>query len=432
MHPSPSERYRRAVAGHARSEADAARNRAMGSGVVDDPYPLMHTLRARCPVVPGGMPERLGVPPSVPPGDAGDFSVLSHDDVRRVLREEGYSSRWYDPLVGHTIGTSMLNLDPPEHQRHRFLLQPAFSPRAMERWEHEIVRPVVRGYLGPLGGRRGADLYDEFAAHVPIHVMAQALGLPPGDDELFVDWAVTMTSFVEPPERRLAASRALGEYIGPLVAERRARPGAYDDLLSTLVEAQVPVDAGTDDVPRRDPLTDEEVKSFVRLLVVAGASTVYRGFGLLLFALLSHRDQLSAVLADRTLVPQAVEEALRWEQPVASVGRTCTAAHELGGVHIPIGASVVVELGAANHDPSVWADPDRFDIFRPTEPHLTFGLGRHLCLGIHLARMELRVMLDEVLDALPGIRFDPAAPTARVTGLQFRMVTGLPVVWGDG
>ncbi len=423
----------RATVRHGRARphpADEARNTAMGSGVVDDPYPLFHALRAECPVVRGGVPERFGMASAAAAPDAGLFSVLGAEDVRRVLREEGYSSHWYDPLVGGTIGTSMLNLDPPEHQRHRFLLQPAFSARAMERWEHEIVGPVVRGYLGPLVGKGAADLYQEFAAHVPVHVMAQALGLPPGDDALFVDWAVTMTSFVEPMERRLAASRAMADYIGPLVTDRRTSPAAYDDLLAALVKAQVPPDADAEAGMRRDPLTDEEVASFVRLLVVAGASTVYRGFGLLLFALLTHPDQMAAVRAERALVPQAVEEALRWEQPVASMGRTCTVGHELGGVHLREGASVVVELGAANHDPSVWPDPDRFDIFRAPQPHLTFGLGRHLCLGIHLARMELRVMLDAVLDALPGLRLDPSAGPVRVTGLQFRMVTGLPVVWG--
>jgi cytochrome P450 len=418
------------MAGHARTPADEARNAAMGSGVVDDPYPLFHALRTECPIAPGGVPERFGVPSAAPAPGAGVFSVLGYEDARRVLREDGYSSHWYDTLVGGTIGTSMLNLDPPEHQRHRFLLQAAFSPRAMERWEHEIVRPVVDGYLGALSNRREADLYQEFAAHVPVHVMAQALGLPPGDDALFVDWAVTMTSFVEPMERRLAASHALAEYVQPLIVERRAAPEAYDDLLATLVRAQVPPDADADEGMRRDPLTDEEVASFVRLLVVAGASTVYRGFGLLLFALLTNPEQMHAVRAERVLVPQAVEEALRWEQPVASVGRLCTVGHELRGAHLPDGAAVVVELGAANHDPSVWPDPDRFDVFRAPEPHLTFGLGRHLCLGIHLARMELRVMLDAVLDALPGLRFDPGAAPVRVTGLQFRMVTGLPVVWG--
>lgn len=296
--------------------------------------------------------------------------------------------------------------------------------------EREIVRPVVAGYIDALVARgRRADLYEEFAAHVPIHVMAQALGLAPEDEELFVDWAVTMTSFVEPIERRLAASRAMEDYIVPMVLERRALPDAYDDLLATLVRAQVPPDADTGEEVRRDPLSDEELATFVRLLVVAGASTVYRGFGLLLFALFSHPDQMAAVRADRSLIPQAIEEALRWEQPVASIGRICTAATTIGDVHVPEGAAVVVELGAANRDPVAWPDPDRFDIFRPSEPHLGFGLGRHLCLGIHLARMELRVMLEATLDTLTNLRLDPDAGPVGITGLQFRMVTGLPVLW---
>jgi cytochrome P450 len=418
------------VTRQARTAADEARNTAMGAGVVDDPYPLLHQLRAQCPVALGAVPERFGMRSAVAAPDAGEFSVLGLEEGRRVLREERFSSRWYEPIVGQTIGQSMLSMDPPDHQRHRFLLQPAFSQRNMERWEREIVRPVVAGYINALVARgRRADLYEEFAAHVPIHVMAQALGLAPEDEELFVDWAVTMTSFVEPIEQRIAASRAMEDYIGPMVLERRALPDAYDDLLATLVRAQVPPDADTGDDVRRDPLSDEELATFVRLLVVAGASTVYRGFGLLLFALFSHPDQMASVRADRSLIPQAIEEALRWEQPVASIGRICTAATTIGDVHVPEGAAVVVELGAANRDPVAWPDPDRFDIFRPSEPHLGFGLGRHLCLGIHLARMELRVMLEATLDTLTNVRLDPDAGSVGITGLQFRMVTGLPVLW---
>jgi len=412
----------------ARTAADEARNTAMGAGVVNDPYPLLHQLRAECPVAHGAIPERFGMRSAIGTPEAGEFAVLGIEEGRRVLREEGFSSRWYDPIVGSTIGQSMLNLDPPEHQRHRSLLQPAFSQRSMERWERDIVQPIVAGYLDALVTRGcRADLYGEFASHIPIHVMAQALGLPAEDEALFVDWAVTMTSFVEPMERRIAASRAMEDYIRPMVLARRARPDQYDDLLATLVQAQVPSD--TDDDVRRDPLSDEELATFVRLLVVAGASTVYRGFGLLLYALLTHPDQMAAVRADRSLVPQAIEEALRWEQPVASIGRISTTATTISTARIPEGAAVVVELGAANRDPAGWSDPDSFDIFRPPKPHLGFGFGRHLCLGIHLARMELRVMLEAVLDALANLRLDSDAGPVGTTGLQFRMVTGLPVVW---
>ncbi len=409
-----------------RSTLDDARNRAMGAGVVDDPYPKLHELRSRCPVHQGGISPEFGVASPTASTDLEQYTVLSYDNAVRVFRDHSaFSSRWFEKAIGATVGNALIALDPPEHQRHRSLLQPAFAMREMDRWEHRIVRPIVTAYLDELAPRGGADLYADFAAFVPVEITAEALGLPTKDRELFVDWAVTMTSVVEPMSQRLAASRAVEDYIGPLVAQRRSHGG--DDLLGLLVAAQVPDDSDAE--VGREPLTDQELADFVRLLIVAGASTVYRGYGILLYALMTHPDQMDALRADRSLIPAAIEEALRWEQPITFLGRTCTRALELGGTPIPEGSDVLIELGAANHDPGVWPDPERFDIFRPAKPHLAFGFGRHRCLGVYLARMELRVMLEATLDTFPHLRFDPASPAPHVTGMLFRMVTGLPVVW---
>jgi cytochrome P450 len=411
-----------------RTTADEARNRAVGAGVVDDPYPTLHDLRSRCPIHRGSTAEAFGLasPSSLAGEERQAFSVLGYQDALRVFRDHAtFSSTWFQRTIGPTVGNALIALDPPEHQRHRSLLQPAFAPHEMERWEHQIVRPVVARHLEGLVPRGRADLYAEFAAYVPVDVTAEALGLPADDRELFVNWAVTMTSMAEPVEARLAASRAVEDYIGPLVAERRAHGG--EDLLGLLVQAQVPDDTDAD--VGREPLSDKELADFVRLLIVAGASTVLRGYGVLAFGLLSDPGQLRAVRDDRSLIPQAIEEALRWEQPVTMVGRTCTRQVELDGTTIPEGSDVLLEIGAANHDPSTWPEPERFDIFRPSKQHLAFGFGRHRCLGVYLARMELRVMLEATLDSFPNLRFDPAEPAPHVTGMVFRMVTGLPVVW---
>jgi cytochrome P450 len=295
----------------------------------------------------------------------------------------------------------------------------------MDRWEHEFVGPIVAGHLDPLVARGRADLYSEFAAHVPIHVTAVSLGLPPSDQDLFVTWALEMTSPIVSADQRMAASRAVADYIAPLVAERRCSP--RPDLLGVLVQARVPDDE--DASVSRQALTDDELAVFARLLIIAGASTVFRAYGILLFALLTHPDQLDAVRADRSLVPAAIEESLRWDQPLAAFGRLTTRETQVGGVTIPEGCPVLAAVGAANHDPAVWPEPDRFDIFRDVKPHLSFGFGRHRCLGVNLARMELRLMLEATLDRLPNLRFDPDAPTPHLTGLTFRMPTALPVVW---
>jgi cytochrome P450 len=226
----------------------------------------------------------------------------------------------------------------------------------------------------------------------------------------------------------LGNSNAVAEYVAPLIASRRRQP--TDDLLSVLVEAEIEDSDDDGNVDRR-PLTDDELNTFVRLLIIAGAGTTYRAYGNLMFMLLSHPDQLAMVRDDRSLVPAAIEESLRIEQPLAWVQRVAVEDTTIGGVAVASGCPVTVNVGAANHDPAEWGDDaDEFDIRRPRpDRHLSFGFGIHRCLGIHLARGELSVLLDRTLDLLPELRFDPDVARPHVTGLTFRMPTGVPAVW---
>jgi cytochrome P450 len=169
--------------------------------------------------------------------------------------------------------------------------------------------------------------------------------------------------------------------------------------------------------------------AFLRLLVPAGAQTTYRALTNLLFGLLTHPEQLEAVRADRSLVPQAVEEGLRWEVPLTMVFRSATAATAVAGCPVAADDVVNVSLGVANHDPTRWDHPHAFDIFRPAQLHHGFGSGPHTCLGIHMARMELRVAVNTVLDRLPNLRLDPAEPTPAPHGVIQRGTYHLPVVW---
>ena len=193
----------------------------------------------------------------------------------------------------------------------------------------------------------------------------------------------------------------------------------------------MPVDVG-DGVDRR-PLSDDEIKSFVRVLIIAGAGTTYRAYGSLMFHLLSNPEQLDAVRADRRLVRRAVDEALRVDQPLAFLGRVALADTELDGVAVPAGSIVEVSVSAANHDPAEWPDPDRFDYLRErADRSITFGFGVHRCVGAHLATAELEVMCNRTLDRLPDLRFDPDADDVHMTGLGMRMVTRLPVRFTPG
>jgi cytochrome P450 len=246
-------------------------------------------------------------------------------------------------------------------------------------------------------------------------VIARILGLPEADWPRFVRLSTELIAVMRNWDRALAASRELRGYFADIITERRRN--TRDDLVSQLVRAEVD----------GHQLSDDEIYPFLLLLLPAGAETTYRSSSNLLFGLLTHPDQLDAVRADRSLVPQAIEEALRWETPLLTVARVATEDVELGGVKIPEGGFVAVSLGAANRDPGRYSDPDAFDIFRDAKQHISFGDGPHRCLGMHLARLETSVLLNAVLDRLPNLRLDPAAEDPHIHGLIFRSPPDLPV-----
>jgi len=412
------------------SDAEVARNRMFGAGVVNDPYPTMHRLRAQCPVHAGALAEQFpgmeGLRPLVPEGRP-ELATYGYETALDVLRrsEDFASAPFYAGLTA-SIGPSVISMDEPEHRRMRSLVQPAFARREMERWKERIIRPIVDEHLERIAPLGRADIYTEIGATVPVHTIAAAIGLPVKDKEQFFEWAVLMTLATAPAEDRWAASEALGAYVAPLIAERRRRPS--DDLLSTLVQATVPTDVG-EGVDMR-PLSDDEINSFVRIFIIAGAGTTFRGYGSLMYHLLTHPGQLAEVKADRSLVPRAIEEALRIEQPLAFIGRVSARNCALAGREVPAGSYVEVSVSAANHDPDLFGDPERFDIHRDKlDRHIAFGFGIHRCVGSHLAEAELSVMLDRTLDRLADLRLDPEAAGVRMTGLGLRMVTKLPVLY---
>jgi len=167
----------------------------------------------------------------------------------------------------------------------------------------------------------------------------------------------------------------------------------------------------------------------MRNLLPAGAETTSRSTASLAMGLLTHPDQLDAVREDRSLLPQAIEEGIRWETPLLNFMREVTVDTELGGVEIPKGATMMLSLGSANHDETRWEDPESFNIFRERKPHIGFAHGAHVCLGMHLARLESSKIFNALFDELPGLRLDPAAPAPYVTGVMFRSPPRLDVVW---
>jgi cytochrome P450 len=413
------------------TESAELHNLTSGAGVVYDIYPTFRELVDRCPIEHGTVHQHFDNPrgwdyEAFFPSD--DDVVVAHgyDQVQQVFRRSGeLSSQAFTGPGAPKMPGAIIGMDEPEHRRLRMLLQPAFSRPAMDRWKTDIIQPIVDQYLERIRPRGRADLYYEIAPNVPIQTISVALGLPAEDQRQFFEWAVGMTSGKGDV---MASALALYRYIAPLVAARREEPGG--DLLSILTQARIE-DHDAADVSDNRPLTDDEINGFVGLLIIAGAGTTYKAYGNLMFMLLTHPGALEAVRADRSRVPQAIEESLRIESPVAIIRRRAAVGLEIDGVEIGEGCPVIVNIAAANHDHREWGDrADEYDIRRDRpDRHLTFGFGIHRCLGIHLARAELDVLCNRTLDLLPNVRIDPDAPPPRITGLGMRLPTALPVVW---
>jgi len=347
------------------------------------------------------------------------YIVHRYDDVVAVLRDNvTYSSSAIRELMAPVMGDYVLvGMDEPEHKRLRALVSVAFRQRSLAAWE-PYAESVVNGYLDEVVERGSAELVRELTFPYPIQVIAKILGVPPEDTGQFHEWAWWIINVAADPDRGLAASAAMKDYLADVLALRRADPG--DDVLSDLVHAELD----------GEQLGDEEIFSFIRLLLPAGAETTYRATGNFLFGLLTNPDQLAALRDDRSLMTQAVEEAIRWESPLLITARTSTVESEVAGTVIPAGHQVIAHVGSANHDETRWERPEVFDIFREQKPHAAFGFGPHMCLGMHLARMEMRVAVGAVLDRLPDVRLDPAAEDVHIHGERFRSPTALPVLFG--
>ncbi|MGO8873104.1 MAG: cytochrome P450 [Acidimicrobiales bacterium] len=388
------------------------------SGNIRDPYPRMAELRRQSPVHVGPVDLGDGAEES-DPSRPQPVTVFGFDEAVQVLRDnETFSSSVYDGIMGMVLGRSILQMDEPEHRLHRALVSPTFRSKVLERWEGDLVQQVVNELIDEFAGLGTADLVQEVTFNFPVQVIAHILGLPRSDFPVFQRWAIEITSVASNWDRGTAASVALRDYFADVLAERKRRPA--DDLISDLLVAEV-------DGRRLD---DEEIYSFLRLLLPAGVETTYRASGNLLYGLLTHPDQLRAVMDDRSLVPVAFEESIRWEPPVTVILRRAVRDTEVGGVPVEAGADVGLLLGSANRDERKYEHPDRFDIFRASRQSVGFGFGVHVCLGMHLARMEARVAINTLFDRLPDLQLAPApGQDLHIKGMAFRSPIALPVAF---
>ena len=351
------------------------------------------------------------------------YVVYRHADVTRVLRDGlTFSSAVIAQGMAEAWGRKIIvGMDAPEHHRHRALVSEAFRQSTLARWEQSLVQRVLDDLIDGFVDDGRANLVSEYTFPFPAKVIAGVLGLPEADYQQFQQWAIGIIGITHDWQRALQCSRQLRDYLTLIVEDRRRDP--RDDLVTDLVTAELD----------GEKLDDEEIYSFLRMLLPAGIETTYRSSGNLLYLLLTHPDQLDALRADRSLIPQAIEEGLRYESPVLATVRVTTTETSLSGVEIPAGAIVTSMLGSANRDPDAYDDPETFDIFRNPKQHMSFGTGPHLCLGMHLARMETRLALNSLLDRLPNLRLDVEEAQrvdAHIDGdLLLRSPTSLPVAW---
>ncbi|GAA3354262.1 cytochrome P450 [Saccharopolyspora gregorii] len=334
----------------------------------------------------------------------GGAHVYGHAEALRVLGDpRSYSSNTarLQPQMQEFVEGDLLQRDPPEHAELRTLVSRAFTPKVVAGLEPRIAELTLE-LLDRANGR--LDLVADVAHPLPAIVIAELLGVPADERDLFTGWVdvalggANSGEFDADPEQRtrtaVAMFRKLRDYLTEHADERRAQP--RDDLLTRLVEAEV---AGV-------RLTRAEVAHFATSLLIAGHLTTTMLLGNTVFCLDAHPEQQARVRADRSALPAVIEESLRLLSPFASVARVTTAEVELGGLRIPADRPVVVWLGAANRDPRRFPRPDDFDPDRAPNPHLGFGRGVHFCLGAPLARLEGEVVLDQ-FPALGTVPEDP-------------------------
>lgn len=402
------------------SQPEAVKFPLPPSPIAYDTGPQLRALLAQQPVTRVELPD----------GSAA-WLVTGFDEVREVLIDRRFSRALvHQPDrvqrgIEAILDDSMISMDPPEHSRMRRLVAGAFTEKRMQALRPEVAR-IVDGLLDTMAaGPRPADLIGSFSLPLPSSVICSLLGVPATDVTLFYGWSNTLFSdWSRDLDEITKAHVAISGYMADLIAGKRREPA--DDLISVLIAAR----------DRDDKLSEEELIRFCFGLLLAGHETTINSINLAFLTLCHHPAELAMLRADPSLIPNAVEELLRFVQlsgsgfiPLARITREEV---RLGGVNIPAGETVLPHMNAANRDPAAFAEPDRLDLRRAPRTHVAFGAGAHHCLGAQLARMELQEAFGGLLIRLPGLRM--AVPLSAIEfrpGQAVASMRELPVTWDD-
>lgn len=382
-----------------------------------DPYPSYQVMRENFPLM---WHEAMG-----------SYVISRYEDVSRAFKDEAFTTANYDWQLEPVHGRTILQMSGREHSVRRALVTPAFRGAELQAKFLPVIERNARELIDRFRGTGSADLVSDFASHFPISVIVDMLGLDADDHARFHRWYTSIIAFLgnlsgdeKVTEDGLRTRDELAAYMIPVIRARRDQPG--DDLLSTLCTTEVD---GT-------RMSDEDIKAFVSLLLAAGGETTDKAMASLFSNLLQHPDQLEAVRRDRSLIPRAFAETLRYSPPVHMIMRQPSEDVTVSGGTIPAGSTVTCLIGAANRDPGRYSHPDRFDVhrgdldadnaFSAAAGHLAFALGRHFCVGALLAKAEIETGAGQLLDAMPEVRLrDGFTPAER--GVFTRGPATLPV-----
>lgn len=382
--------------------------------VEDIPHAAFQRLRAEAPVY--WQPEKDG---------RGFWAITRYDDLMAVSKDPGTfsSARGGTNIFDvseedlSTLRLLMLNMDPPKHNKFRRLVSTGFTARMVTQLEPHV-RAICADLVDRVSRRDAFDFVTEIAAELPLLVIAELLGVPARDRHQVFEWSNQLVGFDDPEYRTSLedgkmASAQMWAYANRLAAERKQHP--LGDLVSVLMQAEVD----------GDRLTEMEFDSFFLLLAVAGNETTRNLISGGMRALIEHPEERAKLAADPSLIPTGIEELLRWVSPLIHFRRTATRDVQMHGTLIRENDKVVIFYPSANRDERKFVNPERFDVTRSPNEHLAFGIGEHFCLGASLARLEIRLIFEELLRRLPDLEF--AGPVRRLRSNFINGIKAMPV-----
>jgi len=387
----------------------------------------MNALRDKAPVQQGSLRQLLGLPVRDAFTIEGrpNVTMFSYRACEIGFRENLiFSSKIYAETAGlQEVGTSILSMVGKPHKRLRSAAQPLFKrPKVLNWWNKRWIEETVDVLLERIQDQDAVDLNHELCARLPMATITRAVGLE-GENVIEFRHQMERSTFGAsriPPEEAAEARDFVNKTLRDLVTENLRNPG--DNLISGLLQSEI-----TDDDGNKRKLTEDELFGYAKLAIFAGGGTTWRQLGITIDALMNHYDFWEACVNDRSLIDQAVEEGLRWRATDPVFQRVSVEDAEVEGFRIPAGTRIDLCLGAANHDPTIFRNPGEYDIFRDKSHHMGFGFGPHRCLGMDVARQEMIVAINGLMDRFPNMKLDPDKPKPTFRGLEHRGMSAVTV-----